>query len=125
MKNLKPAAITATLVALLVGCVAATRAPAQIENCKPVPRTNHSACVWTIDETTRFVVGARYMANGKPAASVPVTIRQTTTGAAGYTCETATAENAACEFGVSGARTISLQAFVGGAEFVWHNGSWQ
>jgi len=127
MKNFKTALIAATLVALAVGLAACVARPttAYAENCKPVPRTNHNACVWTIDETTRFVVGTRYMANGKPAASVPVVMRQTTTGAAGYTCETATAENAVCEFGVSGARTLTLQALVMGIEFVWHNGSWR
>ncbi len=118
----KTALIAATLCAAAVGITACVASPTQgrIENCKtPTDAPTHSVCVWTEDETRQFAVGVRYLADGKPANSVPVTMRQTTSGVASYTCETATAGGLAlCEFAPNAATTLIVRANVGGVEFI-------
>lgn len=123
MKNKPFAAIAATITALIVGCVAVTRAPAHVENCKHNAYGDY-VCVWTENES-HFEFGTRVMTSGKPASHQRVVANVTTNSVAGYTCETATTERAFCKFGQSASEIYSIRVNVSDVEFIWHNGSWK
>ena len=98
-------------------------ASTHIENCKHNAYSDY-VCVWTESEEP-FELGARVVIAGKPASHQRVLAHVTTNGVAGYTCETATTEQAFCKFGQSASKIYSIRVIVAGVEFAWHNGSWQ
>lgn len=100
-----------------------TAATQKIENCKHNAYGDY-VCVWTENES-HFEFGARAMIDGKPASHQRVSAQVTTNGVTGYTCETATTEQAFCKFGQSAIEIYSIRVNIANVEFAWHQGSWR
>lgn len=115
--------LAVTVIIFLIGIVPQATVAAHVENCKHNAYGDY-VCVWTENEAA-FEFGARVMISGKPASHQRVVANVATTGVAGYTCETATTEQAFCKFGQSASEIYSIRVNVAEVEFIWNNGSWR